>query len=93
MLRSLTFLGVLSLALTGVASAQTAPRASGPPPNGAAFAARGASFAIRGAYRDIAEAETHGASPYLEAAKAHYRNAVSKAQSNDRSAAGEALAA
>lgn len=94
MLRPLTLLGVFSLALTGVASAQAGP--PGPPPgrpNGAHFAERGAAFTLRAAYRDISEAELHGASPYLDAAKAHYRDAVSRAQSNDRSAASEAMAA
>jgi hypothetical protein len=92
MLRRVAASGVLVLALSASAVAQTAP-AGAPPARGAAFAERGTTFALRGAYRAIAEAQARGASTYLDAAKNHYRDALARLQRHDPGAAGEALAA
>jgi hypothetical protein len=54
---------------------------------------RGAAFALGGADRAIALAVERGASPYLDAARAHYRNALARYRRQDPGAAGEAMAA
>jgi len=92
MLRRVAASGVLVLALSASAVAQTVPPGA-PSARGAAFAERGATFALRGAYRAIAEAQARGASTYLDAAKNHYRDALARLQRHDPGAAGEALAA
>ncbi len=91
MLRQLVTLSVLTLALGGTSVAQTAPAAPSAPP--AARAERAASFALRGAYRTIGDAEVRGASTYLDAAKAHYRDAIARLGRHDAGAASEAMAA
>ncbi len=94
MLRTLATTGALVLVLCASAGAQTAPSTTASPSAAqAAFAARSASFALRMAYRSIAEAEARGASAFLDAAKAHYRNALARLQRQDRGAASEAMAA
>ncbi len=94
MLRFLATTGALVFALCASAGAQTAPAATASPSAAqAAFAARAAAFALRMAYRSIADAEARGASTFLDAAKAHYRNALARLQRQDAGAASEALAA
>jgi hypothetical protein len=96
MLRLLATAGALGLALSGTALAQTAPAAPAAPSSAArsAFAARAATFALRGAYHAIADAEARGAtSPYVDAAKTHYRDALARLGRQDPGAASEALAA
>jgi hypothetical protein len=87
MLRQIATLSVITLALSGIAMAQTAP------PARTAFADRAASFALRGAYHSIADAEARGASTYLDAAKTHYRDAIARLARHDAGAASEAMAA
>jgi hypothetical protein len=99
MIRSISLSGALVVALSGVAFAQAAPApAAAPPvtPPAAAsrpWAERGAAFALRGAYRTIAEAEALGAATYLDAARSHYRSALTRYGAHDAGAAGEAMAA
>ena len=91
MIRTLALSGAIALSLCGIASAQSddAVAATGH----AGWAARGAVFALHGAYRAIAEAEVLGASPYLDAAKTHYRGALARYEKQDAGAASEAMAA
>jgi hypothetical protein len=100
MIRTLALTGALALTLGGTAFAQsdavsaTAPAdATAAASDRQAWAVRGAVFALRGAYRAIAEAQVLGASPYLDAAKAHYRSALERYGKQDAGAASEAMAA
>jgi hypothetical protein len=101
MIRTIVLSGALVFSLTGAAFAQTdtmtaAPidAATGTAGSGtAAWTARRAVMALRGAYRAIGEAQVLGASPYLDAAKAHYRGALARYAKNDPGAAAEAQAA
>jgi hypothetical protein len=95
MLRLIATSSVLVLALSGTVVAQTAPAAPAGPSSAAraAFAERAATFALRGAYRTIADAEARGASTYLDAAKTHYRDALTRLARHDAGAASEAMAA
>jgi hypothetical protein len=96
MLRQIATLGVITLAFSGTALAQSAPAApTAPAPSAArqAFADRAAAFALRGAYHAIADAEARGATTYLDAAKTHYRDAIARLARHDAGAASEAMAA
>jgi hypothetical protein len=98
--------GAALLAAPAVASAQTAPApaASARPAGGWHGAHRpmlghnpamGTAFALRGAYDAIGHAEAGGGSgPYLDAAKAHYRDALARnGRADTRGAMAEARAA
>jgi hypothetical protein len=99
MIRTIALSSALLVALTGIALAQDAPTVAASPAGTSATGApsaraeRGAVFALRGAYRAIAEAQVTGASPYLDAAKTHYRNAIARYARHDAGAAAEAMAA
>jgi len=99
-----SFLAGCALFATPLAAlAQAAPSAS-PAPGGwhggphrgmMGMAAGAATFALRGAYAAIGHAEAAGGSgPYLDAARAHYRDALARnAKSDTRGSVAEARAA
>jgi hypothetical protein len=100
MIRTIALSGALVFALSGAAFAQTddltaatTVDAATPATGSQAWAARGAVMALRGAYRAIADAQELGASPYLDAAKTHYRGALARYAKADPGAASEAMAA
>jgi hypothetical protein len=98
MIRIAAVTGALTIALTGIAGAQSAPVAAPSPaasaaPAGQPWLANRAAFALRAAYRTIGIAETRGASPYLDAAKEHYRDALARLGRHDAGAPFAAAAA
>jgi hypothetical protein len=84
MIGKIVLTSALACALSGVAVAQTMPATTAP---------ASAVYALRGAYRAIADAQLLGSSPYLDAAKTHYRGALERYQRQDAGAASEAMAA
>jgi hypothetical protein len=96
--------GAALFAAPAIATAQTAPAPSasahpsgwhGHRPMMGLKPGMGSAFALRGAYGAIGHAEAAGGSgPYLEAAKAHYRDALTRnGKSDTRGAMAEARAA